>query len=378
MKNKPLNIFIVNCDWRDIFTTDHVEFVDKLKRDQLGHDINNFYLFSWARVGYGKTNKNYRTIHVKTKLDYFRPLLDLYTIPRVFVHVLRNRIKSDVWLCYDFGFVPALWLVKMFFGGKIVMCLNNQPSIYSNTRRFGSIKKIYSSFIESAFSKLVDRFFTINTTMKEYIAQLGVPKEKIFVFAMNTIERDKEHIALAKRGVIRNRYNIPSDGKIILTVARLEAEKNYHKMLELFSGLNSNYYMFILGRGSLMDELKQLTIKLGIENRVFFQGFVNRDEIWNYFMDANIFMLLSKAEALGVVFWEAMYAKVPILGSNVDGIVESIGKDGDRGRIWFEETGQTGFNSIVYQIENNQEMLERANKYVKDQISNMLTINDIV
>jgi glycosyltransferase involved in cell wall biosynthesis len=378
MNKKPLSIFLLNCDWRDMFDTSHEEFKDKLQRDQLGGDINSFFVFSWARTSYLKTRGNCTSLHKKTFLDTFRPLLDLWTIPAVLLHVMRSGVKYNVWICYDFGFVPALWLAQKIWGGKLVMCLNNQPRIYSKTRRFGTVKFIYSWLVEKLFSSLVGHFFTINQTMKDYVKALGVSESKISVFSMNTIERDSTYIEKAQKGIIRKKYGIPDSHKIILTVARLEAEKNYPKLLELFAGLGEGYTLIALGRGSMLEQLRKQAQVLGISERVFFPGFVHREEIWNYYADADVFVLISKAEALGVVFWEAMYMNVPIVGSDVEGIVETIGHDGDKGRIWKDEMGQEGFNEIIGTIDSQQDMIKRAKVYVGEKISNRSIINDIV
>ena len=378
MDKKPLSIFLVNCDWRDIFGTSPAEFRDKLERDRLGASLNNFFVFSWARTNYEKTVDNVSSVHEATRFDVFRPLLDIVTFVKVFFIARKKKLQPDVWFCYDFGFIPGLWLAKTIIGsGKIVMCLNNQPRIYSNTRKFGWIKSIYSAYIEYAFSPLVDHFFTINETMKEYIKKLGVPEKDISVFSMNTIDRDRKFIAAVKKGSIREKYAIPASSKIILTVARLEAEKNYPKLLELFVSLGEGYTLIALGRGSLLGQLQEQAKKLGIEKRVFFAGFVHRDEIWNYYADADAFVLLSKAEALGVVFWEAMHVRVPVLGSDVPGIVETLGNNGERGRIWKDSYTKEDFKRIMESLQD-EAVIERAHAFVQEKISNNLTINDIV
>ncbi len=379
---KPLSIFILNCDWGNMYENSPSVFRDKLERDRLGGTINNFFIFSWARISYTKSENRFSTVHKKTRLDFFRPLLDLRTIPAVFYYVYKNKIRNDIWLTYDFGFVPALWIVKTFFGGKLIMCLNNQPRQYSRIRKFGFIKSVYSWLVERIFSGFVDHFFTINETMRNYIKKLGVNESNISVFTMDTIERDKEFIEKAQNGIIRKKYNLSLSTKILLTVGRLEAEKNYPRLLELFSGLDKKYVLIALGSGSLLPELEKQCQKLGITDRVFFPGFVHRNEIWNYYADADIFVLLSKVEALGMVFWEAMYSKVPILGSNVEGILESTGIDGDRGNIWKEEMGQKGFNEIITSLSdsnnsNVSSMVTRAYEFVKNKMSNNITINDI-
>jgi len=364
-----------------MFRSSFDEFRDKLERDRLNPDVNRFFVMSWSGVSYEKIGGQYETIHLKTSLGSFRPFLDLVTLFQVLSTARRYGKKPDVWMTYDFGFVPALWLAHKYLGGKIVMCLNNQPRIYSATRSFGTLKSAYSWLVEKLFSPLVEHYFTINNTMRSYIEDLGVSPAKITVFSMNTIERDREAISAAKPGRIRARYNIPSETKIIMTVARLEAEKNYPRLLELFAGLGPGYFLIALGRGSLLGELTRQASNLGISSRVIFPGFVDRREIWDYYADADVFVLLSKAEALGVVFWEAMYAGVPVVGSEADGIVETIGEDGDRGRIWREVDEQQGFNQKISFCFNESDersaMIDKAKRFVEEQISNAININDV-
>jgi glycosyltransferase involved in cell wall biosynthesis len=112
--------------------------------------------------------------------------------------------------------------------------------------------------------------------MKDYIVNLGVNVNRIYIFSMNSIERDIEYINRARRNSIRDKYHLPQDAKVILTVARLEPEKNYVELLDLFAGLPDNYYLFSLGRGGLLQSLKEQCKNLNIENRVFFEGFVDR------------------------------------------------------------------------------------------------------
>lgn len=383
MKNKPALIFILNCDWRDRFQQSFHEFRDKLERDQLNSKLNSFFVFSWARTSYIKNDGKFSSVHRKTVLDKLRPLLDIWTIPLVSYYAWKYKLRPEAWLCYDFGFVPALWIASSLFGGKVVMCLNNQPRIYSMTRSFGHVKYMYSWFVEKAFCRLVEHFLTINKTMKSYIEDLGISSSKISIFSMNTIHRDMEYINKMKPGLMREKYHVPENHKVIITVARLEAEKNYPLLLNLFAKLRPEYTLFVLGRGSLLDGLQKQVRDLGIQDRVHFMGFVHRDEIWNYYADSDVFVLLSKAEALGVVFWEAMYSKIPIIGSNVSGISESLGLHGERGILWDLEMSQPEdfqkyIDFCVHPSPKKDIMLQNAKKYVDEQIQNDITINDII
>jgi glycosyltransferase involved in cell wall biosynthesis len=378
----PRNIFLVNFDWRNLFATDPQALHDKLERDHLNADLNHFYFYSWAHQSYESEHKNWRTKHQKTYgLEKLRLPLNIWALWSIPLLVHRKKLKPDIWFVYDFGMVPALWVCKKLYGGKLVFLLNNQPKIYSETRKFGRLKGMYSYVMEHLFVHLVDHFMTINETLKKYLVKIGADAEDITIFSVNTIAHDKELVEKAPVGVIRKRHDIPDDKKILLTVGRLEAEKNWPRSLELFASLGDEYVLVILGMGSLEAELKEQVQKLGIRDRVYFVGYVGRDEIWSYYKDADAFVLLSRAEALGIVFWEAMYVHTPVIGSDVEGIVESLGENEERGRVWREADGVAGYQERVRfcttESPERDRMIERAKEYVDAMIQNDVSVNDL-
>lgn len=378
----PLSVFLVNFDWRDIFHTSFIELHEKLERDRWNADLNSFFFFSWAHTEYEVMEGRYKTVHMHSRyLERVRPLLDIRTFVTIRGVVRKYKLSPQVWSSYDFGSVPALWFAKRCFGGRIIMVVNNQAAIYSRTRKFGKIKGMYSWCMERVSARLVDHVLTINETMREYLLSIGVPKERISVFSMNTITRDQKEIEESKEGIIRAQYGISNDTKILLTVARLEAEKNYPELLEHFASLGEGYALFALGRGSMLEELEEKARELGVSDRVFFPGYVHRDEIWNYYRDADAFVLLSKAEALGVVLWEAMYLSVPVIGSDVPGILESLGVQGERGLIWKHGESGERFKELVEKAlaksDERTRMLKDAKEYVEAQLENETTINTV-
>lgn len=218
--------------------------------------------------------------------------------------------------------------------------------------------------------------------MKGYLVDLGISPKDISIFTVNTIERDATYIANHTKNYIHDKHKLDFDTKIILSVARLEAEKNIDTLLKLFAGLNQSYVLCIVGRGSLETELKHLAETLGISDRVYFEGSVPRDLIWNYYADADVFVLLSKTEALGIVFWEAIHMDVPVIGSRVGGIIETMGENEDRGFLWKKEDGVKDWiskvESCVRSSPEVESMKRRAKDYVFDRLSNMTNINQII
>lgn len=381
-----MNVLLINCDWRNIFKNDPNELWEKLERDRLCPDANNFFIFSWAKESYVAEYKNWKTIHKKTRFNWFKPWFDLVSIFSVPKALKEQMIKPDVVIVYDFGFLPAAKQIQKLYGSKIVMVINNMPRIYSATRKFGFFKAFYSWLLEKMFKGIPNEYFTINDAMKTYLLDLHIPGKHIHVFAMDTINRDRKFLEQSVKGKMRAKYNIPESAKVLMCVARLEAEKGYERLIPLFATLPTDYYLIILGQGSLRQKLEQLAESLGVKDRVIFAGFVQRSKIWDYYNDADIFTLLSRAEALGVVVWEAMYMRVPVLGSTAAGIIESTGSNGERGLILGENEGEKEFKEKIQKCiglteddkRNKDQMVEHAFIYVNEKIMNKLTLNDIV
>ena len=384
MNERPLNILIISFDRKNIFEDEPIAFRAKLERDKLRPDFNRFFYFAWSTKSYhSKPSERLETVHVKTVWGKFKPYTDFATwflVPRA---LRRHDFKPDVVLIYDLGYVPAARKLRRIYGSKIVLGMLNMPRVYSATRQYGLIKSWYSMFLEKFFLRSIDVYYTINLTMKNYLVDLGARPDKIFIFASDTIERDKANIAAAAKGRIRQKYGIKENQKIILSIGRLEAEKGYPELFGLFSKLEKNFVLIVLGRGHLEKIFKKLTVSLGIADRAIFAGYASRQEIWNYYADADLFCLLSSAEALGLVFWESMYMGVPVIGSTASGIAETIGADGERGFIYDPATDDfEAFNKKVKQSleasEERSQRLARAKAYVEAQIANPTTINDVI
>ena len=136
--SQPMRILLINCDWRNIFQTQFHELMEKLERDRLAPTLNHFFIFSWSNVSYvEKKNEHFFTVHKKIIWKYFKPFFELCTrfaVPKALAqHAEEFGGAPDVILTYDFGFLPTARKIQRKTGGKIVMCINNMPRLYSAT-----------------------------------------------------------------------------------------------------------------------------------------------------------------------------------------------------------------------------------------------------
>lgn len=121
---------------------------------------------------------------------------------------------------------------------------------------------------------------------------------------------------------------IPKDSGRVLFVGRLEPMKGIDTLLRAFAqaikGLDPAVHLRIVGRGSQLSALSALARELEIDHRVRFAGYVAGPELFTEYAKAEIFVGLSRSEALGNVFLEAQAAGCAVLASRVGGIPEIV------------------------------------------------------
>lgn len=110
----------------------------------------------------------------------------------------------------------------------------------------------------------------------------------------------------------------------ILYVGRLEKMKGVDLLLQAFAYLGGDVHLRIVGNGSQRAALTQLANNLGIANRVTFAGHVPTADLYKEYAEADVFCGLSRSEALGNVFLEAMAGGCVVLASDIGGIKDIV------------------------------------------------------
>ncbi|HSW69850.1 MAG TPA: glycosyltransferase [Gammaproteobacteria bacterium] len=155
-----------------------------------------------------------------------------------------------------------------------------------------------------------------------------IPKERIITL-YNCIDTMQSEKNLMLRTQARKKLNIPENALVMGTIGRLAPEKDQKNIIYAFARTKQQFFhakLLIIGDGPLEKNLKALTEKLNLQNDVIFTGFI--PEAQRYLKAFDIFILASTKEAFGRVLLEAMIAKVPVIGTRINGIPEVIGNAG--------------------------------------------------
>lgn len=156
-------------------------------------------------------------------------------------------------------------------------------------------------------------------------------------------------------------FKIAASNKILIgkpivigTICRLEPQKGINYLLLAMKIILTKFptvQLEIVGDGSLLQELKELTGKLGISNSVKFFG--KFADVIPFYSRMNIFILPSLYEGFGIVLLEAMSAGIPVIATNVDGIREVV-INGVSGILIRREDPEAIADAVFKIIENPQ------------------------
>ena len=176
-------------------------------------------------------------------------------------------------------------------------------------------------------------------TKDDLVALFGAPPDKITVLLSGVDARFKPIRDPAALATVRAKYDLGS-GPLILAVGTVQPRKNYVRLIQAFAQVVGQWWQvepkwmgdvnLVIGggKGWLFDAIFAEVMRLGLEGRVKFTGFVDEADLPVLYSAAAVFAYVSLYEGFGLPALEAMACGVPVIGSNVSSIPEVVGDAG--------------------------------------------------
>lgn len=124
----------------------------------------------------------------------------------------------------------------------------------------------------------------------------------------NAIDAEKFSFSVEKRKKNRDTMGLDNDF-VIIFVGRLDPQKNPIFLLDIFREIKKkrlNSKLLVIGDGVLREEMREKISQLGLEKSVVMLG--DRSDVDELLQVADVFLLPSKFEGLGIVLIEAQAA----------------------------------------------------------------------
>jgi glycosyltransferase involved in cell wall biosynthesis len=107
----------------------------------------------------------------------------------------------------------------------------------------------------------------------------------------------------------------------VLSVGRLETEKNPLLLADVLAVLGPDFRLQIVGEGPLEDDLRARLAALGVAERAELLGYVPLDGgLLDRYRAADVFLHVSWTEGLPQVLLEAFAARAPVVATDVGGV----------------------------------------------------------
>ena len=255
-------------------------------------------------------------------------------------------------------------LASFFTRLGIMLSLKKHPLVINTVHGYlfdensNFIKKVIMILAEKFVRPVTDTILVMNSTDYEIAKKYNLYKKNLYSINGMGINASKFPFSTEEnKSYLREKYNIPKDDFLLIYVAEFSKRKNQKFLIESLKGLISEGYnnvkLLLLGDGVLLDDMKQYSKTLGIEDNIIFKGYIK--EVCNYYQISDICVSSSRIEGLPFNIMEAMSTGLPVIASKIKGHIDLV-NPGENGFL-YEYNNINEFCNHVKVLYNDRNLL---------------------
>ena len=240
-------------------------------------------------------------------------------------------------------------ILKFKYGSKFVL--------YIHGRELIAYKRMKEKLLFNIVFRYADIVISNSNYTKDLAVNFGCPKDKLHVINLGSdlnLFYPKDSVSK-----IKEKFNIPENHKIILTISHLLPRKGNDMVLKALTKVFEkfpNLTYLIGGRGDYQRELEKIVFEKKLSKNVRFIGFIKDDEINNIMNACDVFVMPNReeegdVEGYGIVFMDANACGKPVVGGRSGGVTDAI-IDGKNGVLVDPYSVVDIAKKIIYLLEN--------------------------
>tara|TARA_B100001540_G_scaffold174963_1_gene154593 strand:+ start:1824 stop:2948 length:1125 start_codon:yes stop_codon:yes gene_type:complete len=249
----------------------------------------------------------------------------------------------------------------------ILLKINSRKPLYTRT---GYDMFLFSLKERKSFIKIISYYFLTQVTLL-YSNLYSVTSNQDLIFLNKYFIFKKNKIIIRQNWVVSKKFQDFSkrDSKKIISVGRLEKQKDYRYLIESLSG--TDFSLDIVGSGSKKSELLELANNLSI--KVNFLGVIKNENLLELYNQYRYFVSTSKFEGNPKAILEAMSSGCVVIARNIPNNSEII-TDSINGFV-FDEDNES-LNKILRNI-NKLNGLEEISSKAKEHVKKYNSLEDL-
>ena len=223
----------------------------------------------------------------------------------------------------------------------------NKPYTMMTESHLGKPRRSWLVQAKQAYLERVYGRSTANlvasSAAKNYVLHYGAPAKSTCLFPNSIDGPEYGEIVLSQKSkALERRKALGIEQKtVVLFVGTLMMRKGVDLLFEAYFDVckdRTDTALVLLGAGSMQDWAKNFAKRKGIEKQVFFEGFVQPEDLPRYYAMSDIFVLPSRQEPFGAVVCEAAAAGLPLVVSDAVGAASDFVHDEKNGFQFVNES----------------------------------------
>ncbi|WP_460900843.1 glycosyltransferase family 4 protein [Paraburkholderia jirisanensis] len=172
----------------------------------------------------------------------------------------------------------------------------------------------------ATYSWIPHRVIAVSQYVRRYLISAGVAAERIETIYDGIVKPEP-----ILKSTLRAELGLAADAVLCCMVAIMRDKKGHEDLISAAQPLlaaRPNLHIVMAGNGDRFERIQSIVNGLALRKRIHLLGF--RTDIPNVLRGCDLFVLPTHQEALGQSYIEAMAARLPVIGTDVDGVPELI------------------------------------------------------
>lgn len=243
--------------------------------------------------------------------------LDVENYAEFVSYIIETR-EIDICLISNsyYGYYLAPWL-RMEYPKMAIIDYVHMEEWYWRSGGYARTSMAMSDVIEKTY-------VCNNATRNEFYQNFNRKKEDVETIHIG-VDQDKYYPAKCEYGIVRKRFQISDQEKIVLFPCRLHAQKRPYLMIEIARRVtrqDKSIRFLVVGDGAEREGIQNRINDYHLENFVIMAG--EQSDMVPYYRDADLTLICSLMEGLSLTAYESCAMMTPVITSDVGGQTDLI------------------------------------------------------